>query len=401
MAGLRLLVVSFAAFGMSLAHAGAVRAQSHPVALPAPTGPHRVGTITFRWVDQAREESATADAGDRRQVIAQVRYPAAPMAEPVIAPYLPELGAMREAFSAREDSTSRRIAADLGVFADVRAHSLAAPAVDAPEGSQRYPIVVFSPGGNMSRHWHTALLEELASRGYVAVTISHPYVGLDVFPVGGLLESIDWGLDADDPAEARANEDRMADVLAGDVRFVLERLVALDASDPDGRFTGRLDLDRVGIVGHSRGGATVARSCSSLPAIDACVILDNIGTEREMETGLPRPHLAVRRADWSESRVARLRGFLGRNTVESWDVAIAGASHFSFSDLPIVDPTRYGSEIDPLRAHRIVADLVLAFLDQYVRGERSTSIPAAIEWWDEAARAAVSFSRWTPVGIVH
>lgn len=353
------------------------------VALPEPTGPHLVGTIAFHWVDRERGETATEDPGDRRQLVAQLWYPAAPATNPACAPYVPALQAMRGALETSADSLPRRIADDLEAYARIRAHALLAPEVDEPATEPRYPIVVFSPGGNMSRHWHTALLQELASHGFVAVALSHPYVGWDVFPAGGFLKSIDWGLDADDPADARANEDRMADILAGDVRLALERLAELDASDP--AFTGRLDLNRVAVAGHSRGGATVTRSCATLAAADACVIFDNIGTEREVETGLPRPQLTIRRADWADGRVERLRGFLSRNPTEAWDVAIEGASHFSFSDLPIVDPTHYASDIEPRRAHRIVSELVRAFLDEHLRDDPTASVADAAARWPEVA----------------
>jgi CubicO group peptidase (beta-lactamase class C family)/predicted dienelactone hydrolase len=362
------------------------------VTLPEPTGPHLVGTIAYHWVDDARDETATEEPGDRRQLIAQLWYPAAPAPDPAYAPYLPDLQAMRGALETSAESLPRRIAADLAVHARVRAHALIAPGVDEPASAPRYPVVVFSPGGNMSRHWHTALLQELASHGFVAVALSHPYVGWDVFPAGGFLKSIDWGLDANDQAEARASEARMADILASDVRLALERLTELDASDPGGRFTGRLALDRVGVAGHSRGGATVARSCATLEAIDACVILDNIGTDREVETGLPRPQLTIRRADWEASRVERLRDFLSSNAGEAWDVALAGASHFSFSDLPIVDPAHYESDIDPRRAHQIVSDLVRTFLDEHLRDDRTASLADAAARWPEV-------TAWTPATV--
>lgn len=342
----------------------------HPdslVVLPEPTGPHLVGTAIFHWVDADRPETATEDPGDLRQVIAQAWYPAAPLADPVYATYLPELDAMRGGLSTRADSLPRRIAEDLAVLAAVQAHATLDAPVDEPASEPRYPVVVFSPGGNMSRHYHTALMQELASHGYVAVSLSHAYVGWDVFPAGGFVKSTDWGLNHDDPDSAAAAESRLADVLAGDVRLVLDRLADLDR---EGRFGDRLGLDRVAVAGHSRGVLTVARACETIAVVDACLAFDSIGPDAGARLG--RPWLTVRRADWGEGRVERLRAFLSNNPAGARVASIEGASHFTFSDMPIVDPAHYDSSIDPRRGHRIVADLTLAFL-----AERLLSSPAA------------------------
>ncbi len=341
------------------------------VTLPEPTGPHLVGTATYHWVDLDRPETATADPGDRRQVIAQIWYPAAPLADPGYAPYLPELEAMRGGLRSTADSLPRRIADDLAVLAAVRAHALVDAPVDEPAGSPRYPVVIFSPGGNMSRHYHTALLQELASHGYVAVAVSHAHVGWDVFPAGGFLKSVDWGLNVENADSAAMAEARLADVLAGDVALVLDRLADHDAR---GLFQGRLDLERVAVAGHSRGVLAVARACETIAAVDACLALDSIGPDAGAD--LDRPWLTLRRADWSQGRVERLRAFLSGNPAGAMVASVQGASHFTFSDLPIIDPAHYESAIAPRRGHRVVADLALAFLGTHLRAGAPESVDA-------------------------
>ena len=42
--------------------------------------------------------------------------------------------------------------------------------------------------------------------------------------------------------------------------FVLNQIEKLNQSDKDNRFTGRMDTSRIGMFGHSYGGATV-RKC--------------------------------------------------------------------------------------------------------------------------------------------
>ena len=54
---------------------------------------------------------------------------------------------------------------------------------------------------------------------------------------------------SDEEFERRAN--KLLDAWTGDIRFALDRLERLNASDPTGKFTVRLDMTRVGVFGHS------------------------------------------------------------------------------------------------------------------------------------------------------
>ncbi len=338
-----------------------------PRALPTPTGPHAVGTVAYHLVDHRRTEDASADPDDLRQVIIQLWYPATPTDASPPARYFPELAPMRGALRTHTDTLPRRIAEDLAVLAAVRGHSVVAPEVARASGGRGFPVVVMSPGGNMSRRYHTALMEEVASHGYLAVSVSHAYVGWDVFPAGGFIKSIDWGLNVDDAAAAMAAEDRLALILVDDVRLVLAHLGVLNAS---GRFAGRFDLGRMALMGHSRGVLTVARGCQLLAGIDACVAMDVIGPDSGAE--LDVPWLTLRRASWGEARVEGLRTFLRGNAQGAWVGTVAGASHFTFSDMPLVDPEHYPTEVDPRQGHATVAAAVLGFLRLHL-GESAAS----------------------------
>ena len=53
-----------------------------------------------------------------------------------------------------------------------------------------------------------------------------------------------------------------AALVVADINFVLDKPQKLNAADPTGKFKGKLDMQQVGLVGHSLGGATAA--CNSV-----------------------------------------------------------------------------------------------------------------------------------------
>ncbi|MFW6206476.1 MAG: hypothetical protein ACOC5J_00915, partial [Gemmatimonadota bacterium] len=179
--------------------------------------------------------------------------------------------------------------------------------------------------------------------------------------------------------EQTARDDELSDRLAGDARVTLDYLERLAATDTILGFRSALDLERVGILGHSRGGSTVTRGCATDRRLRACAVLDNIGSAPETDTGLQKPQLAVR-ASWSEERESRLARFLSVNPRPAFDVEVAGATHMSFTDAPLVDPESHPpGELEPGTAHRTVSRVLLGFLDEYLRGEEGGFRRSVIE----------------------
>src|SRR5262249_48136860 len=137
-------------------------AQKKKDVLPTPTGDHSIGRTTFYWKDESREEPATADPEDKRELRVDLWYPAEENTTAAKAPYCPDLD---------------RIKSQLGLTAaahgNIETHTLVDPAVllsGAP-----FPVLLFSPGlGNLGIHY-TALVEEWVSHGYAVATVDHPF----------------------------------------------------------------------------------------------------------------------------------------------------------------------------------------------------------------------------------
>jgi dienelactone hydrolase len=231
-------------------------AQVQP-SFPKPSGPFYVGRLEIDVTDASREEAFTDDRSDKRRLLVSLYYPAAVPAGGKPAAYgTPELAAVWPFFN-----EERRAWLSPG-FAGV------------PVADGRFPVLVFSPGvGNLTLY-HSSLLYELASRGFVIAALWHPYsTEVVAFPDGTVLRSnAAGGMSGIPPGEQMAKLERLGAVWAGDQRFVLDQLAAWNTQHSVLR--NHLDLQRVGAFGHSLGGAAAAQAAHVDARIDAAINLD-------------------------------------------------------------------------------------------------------------------------------
>ena len=141
-------------------------------------------------------------------------------------------------------------------------------------------MLFFSPGLSIPREAYTALCADLASRGYVVVALSVPYESAVSVLADGQVVGQTIHPDVMGPPPHRALE-RLIDVRVADIRFALDQLDQLARLEPRSPLAGHLDLQHVGIVGHSIGGATAVQTMASDPRFKVGVNLDGklFGTE--------------------------------------------------------------------------------------------------------------------------
>ncbi len=385
------------------------------VTLPRPTGPSAVGTTRFSLVDAARPETFTEDSSDRREVLVRIWYPATPMsgARPE-----PLWGAETQEIATRMAEFMRL---PKGVFDDLaRAPSHAYTDAPVAQSLAPYPLLVFSHGyipGLIAQN--TAQMEELASHGYVVVSIGHTYETLvNHFPDGrvvpfspGRLAAFGEGAGrtrelsaryaaAGDPAEKEAllrrivaewtvlNESLHA--WTEDTRFVLDELHRMQAGTRTSVFAGKLDLRRLGVFGMSFGGATAGQVCAVDPRCTAGINLDGMQYGAVIDRPMERPFMFLH----SEDARSINRLFFERATNDAYYITVRGAKHFNYSDFSLFAPDfqRAGllGPIDGQRMVRILSDYVLAFFDKYLRGRDSALLdgpPARYPEVEFASRA--------------
>ena len=126
-----------------------------------------------------------------------------------------------------------------------------------------YPLVVFSHGSFGVKSSNLSLYNELASHGYVVVSIDHTYQSFFTTDVDGHTTFVDLGymqeISAADPHsnKIKANDyfQKWMGIRMGDVNFVIDHILAETKNSQADRVYELIDSAKIGVLGHSLGGS--------------------------------------------------------------------------------------------------------------------------------------------------
>jgi len=308
------------------------------VALPTPTGPFAVGRALYDWVDDKTLDTLAPVRGTKRELGVWIWYPAAAGQPAVMDDYLP--GPLRsEVERSRGPLLSKFLTRDLS---KVRVHSRSNSDVSTEQLS--YPVVIMRAGASAEIWNYSTLAEDLASHGYVVVGFDAPYRTFTVvFPDGRVMSRLPENnpeLCLERTGEERDRcANRLLSAWTGDIAFVLDRLQRLNASDESRKFTGRLDMMRVGVFGHSFGGAAALQFCHEDSRCKAGIDVDGAPHGSVIHAGVDRPFMILLSDHSHESDpeggqiMANMQSIFDRLPANGKQfLEIRGANHFLFSD---------------------------------------------------------------------
>jgi len=353
-----------------------------PLELPRPTGPFAVGRTSFHWVNDAHPDEFAPPPGRPRELVVWVWYPAGP-AGGTPAEYLP--GPWRAAL-ARNGGVlmSEFLTRDLS---QVRIHSTENAEL-APD-QRRYPVVILRAGLAAQVTGYTVLAEDLASHGYIVVGPDAAYrTTVVVFPDGRVvLRPARYNLERLPEVMQESFATELAKMWSADVGFVIDKLTDLDAQR-SGRFAGRLDLQHLGIFGHSLGGATAAYFCLEDARCKAGIDLDGKLLGPVIAEGLHQPFMFVledhHKVPDSADVLSQIQSMYARLPAQSrLRISLAGSNHFSFSDqillksqllLAVMRRVGIMGGLQGARGLAITTNYVHSFFDVYLKGEPRTEL---------------------------
>lgn len=297
-----------------------------------------------------------------------------------------------------------------------------------PEAEGEFPLIVFSHGAFGYYQSNYSTYAELASNGYVVVALDHPHHAFFTRDSQGEMIIVDMEFfedamnlgesgykNAEDTFETIKN---WMDIRIKDENFVIDSIKnakesnslntdwVTDNSTEIINVLSITDTEKIGLMGHSMGGATAVGLGRIRDDIDAVIDLDgSMLSEIESLDGseflyidepYPVPVLDFRKEDdYNELEQMRLEGiseddyiyyiadvnsYVIENANNGKSVMFKNAGHMDFTDLPMFAPSlgdMFGSgEVDSEEFMYTVNSIILQWFDYYLKGEGTLDIKA-------------------------
>ncbi|MDH3651111.1 MAG: hypothetical protein OEQ53_15595, partial [Saprospiraceae bacterium] len=337
-----------------------------------PTGNFRIGQRTFFYNKQK--------SGNDRLLSFQVWYPTNLESENKL-PFRTE-----EVISSVSDFLGIPNFS-ISYFSEIESNTiLNAPTIP----SKVFPVLIYNHGYGGFTQVYQTVFEDLASHGYIIVSIGHENESALLIKENG--EVIRNGPDnefyakrapelsgaeigrwqsvilnsnnIDENTEAYRKmlkltplHNESTNLWESDTKAVIDILEAINNEGEE--LAGIFDFDRIGIFGHSLGGATAGQMCFGNTPIKAGINLDGFQFGDLFSNKLEVPFMFVS-SNQEGDRYLRAFTFIKNSKQDCYQISIEGFSHDNFTDL------KYIIEGDK-EAMELQRTLVRVFFDKYLK----------------------------------
>lgn len=285
-----------------------------------------------------------------------------------------------------------------------------------PEGGDsgnKYPVIFFSHGAFGYYQSNMSTYMELASHGYVVVSLEHPYHALFTKDTDGkmILTDAEFMRDIQRINGSGVSEEQIFEVSSewmklrladGDFAVDMVKEAAQKETLPECFFVSgkdrekvaaavsMMDCGKIGFMGHSLGGAAAVALGRQREDIGAVIDFDGtmLGEIKEVADGVDiineapydTPLLTFDSEEHHRSRkelsgqgVPYANNVVLNHAANGYDTYIAGTGHMNYTDLPLFSPflaDMLGTgKVDAEACILKMNEITLAFFDCYLKGE--------------------------------
>ena len=265
------------------------------------------------------------------------------------------------------------------------------------DADESYPLVIFSHGAFGFSGSNYSTCSELASNGYVVASIGHTNQAFYTLDTSGKLTIVDSDFleeatkinavhDASREEEVYNTTKEWMKIRTDDESFIIDTILSECESAGHDVLFSSIDTNRIGLMGHSLGGATSAQIGRVRDDIDAVIVLDGtmLGEEVAFEnnkvvlnnTPYPVPLLNV----YAEDHYTNSKELVGEaydnfhatsNALCATETVFLNAGHLNFTDLPLFSPALANmlgvGTIDARYCIETTNKIVLGFFDCHLK----------------------------------
>jgi dienelactone hydrolase len=269
------------------------------------------------------------------------------------------------------------------------------------KSEMHYPVILYSHGHGSDPMDNTALCEDLASYGYIVISIKHSYL-----PAVQSEQQISYKND-------RELKKQELEIWVSEAQNVLDYLQVINEQEKN-MFYDKLDLNKIGMIGYSFGGATAVQVCQRDARCKASINMDGLLYGAQPPCAFKKPFMCLLSSESARflSEKEQLKNFQTKENYEAYrqdllpvinelcqiigkdayKIIINGTMHGAFSDFAIVQYrsilTRFLIEgigaLNGYRSHEIVKTYVRNFFDKYLKDVASVLLDEPKLFYPEA-----------------
>ncbi len=264
-----------------------------------------------------------------------------------------------------------------------------------------FPLVVFSHGSFGFRGSNASTFEELASNGYVVCSIDHTYHAFFTKQTDGKMVFANMDVIIDTIAATNGDYDAQKtyelsrgwlELRQQDMNFALENIISRTKQANSDEVYQMIDTQRIGLFGHSMGGATAAALGRERSDIDAVIVVDGtmLGEEVGFEQGkavlnskeYPIPILNLYNEEhFAEAKQAGTdyaNSYVTAHAQDARDIVIKGSGHLNFTDLPLFSPILARllgtGEVNSRYCVETMNQIILTYFNHYLKGVKDLEL---------------------------
>jgi predicted dienelactone hydrolase len=366
--------------------------------LTKPSGGYHIGTTELFLTDTSRSVKIFFSKKPRK-IYVKIWYPADHNDHKVYSKYLASFSRKIVLKIYKAKGINEQIA-DAMKHADTHSY----PDLPVSSKENKYPVLIFSPGYYFGiADMYTCFMENLASHGYIVVSVTHPYEQPYVLWKDGeeiylrkkkaqlaYLELLisrklqfrkrnSWEnivIIAKNVLKRLKQFNKSLGIWVDDTEFVINYLEKTKKENGSRDLFKKMDMDKMGAFGMSFGGAVSGQVCLVDKRIKAGINMDCFQFGDVIRDPIKVPFMLIEsnyRPDWN----------LGNRVVyadiksDFYLLSLPNARHFVFTDVAVVPflsakaREEFNGNVDGAETIHTVNNYMLNFFDFYLKGKSS------------------------------